>query len=668
MAKQQKGIIKNQAPAAKQQQKPKVAENKTAVQSINDYLASHIDIFLWVSMGLTLLFSLLLFDPKVSLSGDDAFYIIRASDFLKKFEYPSFQGPLYPLVLSIFLAVAGLNLTILKGVSLLAALAFIYFTHLAFRNRIPALLHVIVLPLVSINSFILYYASQTYSEMFYMMLQALLLLVFFKKFIDVESVTGLKADVKRHLLLAVVLLSMALTRSIGFSALIAVLGYFTLKGQWRNLWMGIVSFLALYLVFQGIRYLLWGDAGLQFASQGSGLLQKDYYNASKGNEDFTGMVKRFIENSNLYLSKHFFNMTGLRKWELIQPVIPVLTVLYYLIFITGLGLSYRKNRYVFFSALLSGAFLLVTFIILQSRWDQNRLIIPVLSFMLLMFFAAFYFLSDLKNFRILYWIIPVLALIMFFGELSYTSGKSREASQNKGRYGGLTPDWKHYLQASEWAAKNLPADAVVACRKPSISFIYGKGREFYSIMKVPSFDSEQFFKNWKQQNTPYTVFRYTDLTGKQLTSSIYSAIKNNYEAQLFIGESFYIIDRFPDSTRSRLYGELAQANIRYITSRDTLENLVNVSKQPPVLIYPDSLLIPLMQNNVTHVLTANLRRNSVQKDGMIINTVERYMAYIQDKYPDFMTPVQKIGSDDDEPAVIYQLNYQRQKALLVPKK
>ena len=95
---------------------------------------------------------------------------------------------------------------------------------------------------------------------------------------------------------------------------------------------------------------------------------------------------------------------------------------------------------------------------------------------------------------------------------------------------------------------------------------------------------------------------------------------------------------------------------------------MNVSKQPPVLIYPDSLLIPLIENKVTHVLTANLRRNSVQKDGMIINTVERYMAYIQDKYPDFMTPVQKIGSDDDEPAVIYKLNYERQKAFLVPKK
>lgn len=667
MAKQQKSRQSAPTGQTKQVAKPKVVENKSVVQAINDYLAKHINVFFWISLGFTLLFSLLLFDSKVSLSGDDAFYIIRASDFLKHFEYPSFQGPLYPMVLSIFLAVAGLNLTVLKAFSLIAALAFIYFMHKAFRGRIPAILHVIVLLLVSINSFILYYSSQTYSEMFYMFLQALLMLVFFTRFIDIEKVDSMRDDLKRHLLLALVLLAMALTRSIGFSALIAVLGYFTLRGQWRNLLMGLLSFLALYLVFQGIRYMLWGETGLQFASQGSGLLQKDYYNASKGNEDFAGIIKRFLENSNLYLSKHFFNMTGLRKYEIIQNVVPFLTVLFYIIFFTGMVLSYRKNRYVFFTALLSGVFLLVTFIILQSRWDQNRLIIPVLPLMLLMFFAAFYFLSGIKKLQAVFWIIPLLAVIMFFGELSMTSGKAREAGQNKGKYGGLTPDWKHYLQASEWAAKNLPPEAIVACRKPSISFIYGKGRNFYSIMKVPSYNPEEFINKWQKENIPYTVFRYDDLTGRQLPPSIYNAIKNYYEAQLFIGEKFYIVDRFPDSVRERTHNELIQAGLKYLTSRDTISKMIAAEKQPPVLIYPDSLLIPLMENKVTHVLTANLRRNSVQKDGLIINTVERYMAYIQDKYPDFMEPVQKIGADDDEPAIIYKLNYERQKAYLLKK-
>ncbi|HNX43229.1 MAG TPA: hypothetical protein PKI35_02250 [Bacteroidales bacterium] len=668
MAKQQKSVQRVQHYGPKQASKTKVAESKTFIQSVDDFLAKRLNIIFWVCMGLTLLFSLLLFDPKVSLSGDDAFYIIRASDLLKKFEYPSFQGPLYPIVLSVFLAIAGLNLTILKGVSLLAMLAFVYFTHKAFKNRVPAILHVVVLALVCINSFILYYASQTYSEAFYMFLQSILVLVFFTKFIDTEQVIGKKQDVKRHIVLALVLLSLTLTRSIGFSAVIAVFGYFTLKAQWRNLWMGALSFLGAYLVFQGIRYLLWGDATLQFASQGSGLLQKDYYNAAKGNEDFAGIMKRFWENSNLYLSKHFFTIGGLRKFEVIQTVIPILTVLFYIIFISGLVLSYFRNRYVFFAGLLSGSFLLITFIILQSRWDQSRLIIPVFSLMVLMFFSAFYYLSQTGKFRVMYWVIPVMGIIMFLQILAYTSVKSKEASQTKGKYGGLTPDWKHYLQASEWAANNLPPDAVVACRKPSLSYIYGKGRNFYSIMKVPSFSSEQFFATWGKENIPYTLFRYSDVVGKQLTPSIYSAIKNYYEAQLFIGEEFYIVDRYPDSINEKIRLELTQAKLPYITNREDMQARVSAEKQPPVLIYPDSLLIPLIDNGVTHVLTANLRRNSLQKNGQIINTVERYMAYIQDKYPDFMSPVQKIGSDEDEPAIIYKLNYERQKNFLGRKK
>ncbi|MBK7213150.1 MAG: hypothetical protein IPH88_07635 [Bacteroidales bacterium] len=47
---------------------------------------------IWVSMGITLLFSLLLYDPKVSLTGDDSFYIIRASEFIHSFKYPAFQA------------------------------------------------------------------------------------------------------------------------------------------------------------------------------------------------------------------------------------------------------------------------------------------------------------------------------------------------------------------------------------------------------------------------------------------------------------------------------------------------------------------------------------------------------------------------------------------------
>jgi hypothetical protein len=77
------------------------------------------------------------------------------------------------------------------------------------------------------------------------------------------------------------------------------------------------------------------------------------------------------------------------------------------------------------------------------------------------------------------------------------------------------------------------------------------------------------------------------------------------------------------------------------------------------LYYPDSLLIQLQNAGVTHILTANLRRNSNRKDGMIINTVERYMAFIQEKYPQIYTKISQVGTDENEPASILKIEYER---------
>ena len=77
------------------------------------------------------------------------------------------------------------------------------------------------------------------------------------------------------------------------------------------------------------------------------------------------------------------------------------------------------------------------------------------------------------------------------------------------------------------------------------------------------------------------------------------------------------------------------------------------------LYYPDSLLTQLQNAGVTHILTANLRRNSTVKDGMIINTVERFMAFIQEKYQQIFTKVSQAGEDDNEPASILKIEYEK---------
>ncbi|MFZ4707720.1 MAG: hypothetical protein ACOYMF_17090, partial [Bacteroidales bacterium] len=61
------------------------AESKDLLGVMDSFLDQRLGWLIWVIMGITFLFSLLLFDSRVSLSGDDSFYIIRASDFIHSF-------------------------------------------------------------------------------------------------------------------------------------------------------------------------------------------------------------------------------------------------------------------------------------------------------------------------------------------------------------------------------------------------------------------------------------------------------------------------------------------------------------------------------------------------------------------------------------------------------
>jgi hypothetical protein len=52
--------------------------------------------------------------------------------------------------------------------------------------------------------------------------------------------------------------------------------------------MSVIAFGLMFILFQGVKYVAWPEGGLQFSTQGSGLMNKDYYNP-QGKEDLGGM-------------------------------------------------------------------------------------------------------------------------------------------------------------------------------------------------------------------------------------------------------------------------------------------------------------------------------------------------------------------------------------------
>jgi hypothetical protein len=192
---------------------------------------------------------------------------------------------------------------------------------------------------------------------------------------------------------------------------------------------------------------------------------------------------------------------------------------------------------------------------------------------------------------------------------------------------------------------------LVACRKPSISSIYGKGKKFYGIYSVTSGNFNTFFERWKTDSLSYSI---VSLEG--MNQQMYNALLGRCEARLFLGEKFYfaVTDRvFLQQFSSHF------ENLNIISSPGDFAPLVKQAEgSQKAIYYPDSLLASLRRANVTHLLTANLRLNPNIKDGQIINTVERVATYIQEKYPAIFHKLIQIGAPDNEPAEIYQINWE----------
>jgi hypothetical protein len=528
---------------------------------LDKFFDSKGNVFFWVSLFFTLLFSFLLFNFRVSEAGDDSAYIFRAFKFVKEFQYPSFQGPLYPIFLSVFIWIFGLNITMLKSLSLVAIIFHLYFFYRAFKGRVSGFLLIYVMLIVSFNSFVLYHASQTYSEAFFLFLQAFFFFYFFNAFVSKSESPSLKENWGSYLILGVFLLFLGLTRSIGYGGFIAVILFFILTMRWKSAAYTTGAFVLEFGLFTIIKKFLFQSTASQFSGQLNRLMQVDPFDAAKGNETFSGFIDRFFGNSNLYLSKHLYKFIGFRP-EILDPK-TILTVIAYILFAVAIYFAFRKNKYLLFTGIYLTVLIGITFIIVQTRWDQDRLILVYFPFILLFLFSGIYYLGKIKSLKFIQVILPVLLIIIFFTNLNVTKKKVKAndeylmESLAGNKFYGMTPDWINYIRMSQWAAKNTPDSVMIACRKPSISFVYAK-REFYGIYRITTED-------------------------------------------------------------------------------------------------PDELLQNLKNNKVKYIIMANLRKYPNQKTQYTINTVQRYLYFIQQKYPEKIKHIQTIGVD--EPAYLFEIIY-----------
>lgn len=461
---------------------------------------------LFTFLGLSLFFSFMLFNARISEAHDDALYLEGGWRYVH--EFPKYfytqNAPLYVLFLGLLTKVFGFKLLLFKLFNVVFNFFAVYFFYKTFYKRIPFVVFIPVMIFVSCNHLIQYYASMTFTEAFYLFLQSLFFFWFFKLYDALQLESDGKKHLKLFLMLGLFTFLIATCKSGAIVAVPVVILFFIIDKQWKNAGYAFAGYLIIKVPYELLVKLIWGSQN-QFSGQGKILLQKDPYDKSLGNEDFAGFIGRFFDNCNLYLGKRFYELLGLRE-EYTRPLETQLQAdklqseykyLAFFVIITLLIALFQvfkqKNKPLVFFGMFTGAQLLLSFIILQARWDQPRIVLISMPIMLLLMYLLFY--NTVKKSSMGQSIYMVIAGIICTSVLisSFKRGAANLPIVKKNLAGniyyGYTPDWQNFLKCSEWCADSLPSNTLVASRKAPMSFVYGKGKKFFPIYSVITRDS-----------------------------------------------------------------------------------------------------------------------------------------------------------------------------------
>ena len=496
------------------------AVNKDIYKRLAGFLENKKTVFVILGVGLFL--SIINFNARISEAHDDSLYIEAAYRYVHEFPnyYYTNNAPMYPMFLAILTIIFGTNLLVFKVFSMALFMigAIVYYK--ALDKKIPEILKYFVLIFLCINHLIVYYSSQTFSESFYMVMQASFFYFFLKYNFGESSFTdNIKLDYKKWLIIGFWMMILTLAKNILVFGVVAIILFYVLKKEyWKALYVGI-SFAIFKTLYEAIKNLIWGASAIQYKSQMNILLNKDPYDATQGREDISGFIGRFTDNIGLYLGKRFYQILGFTSEESDKAsyflAFLVLALAFY-----GLYRAIKdKQNTVSFLLFFSGVVAFGTFFVLQARWDQPRFIMVHMPAILLGIFYGIYkfFEKDTINQR-------VFLLIAFFVICSMAVSTIKRGYKNipivsknlKGDiYYGYTPDWKNYLQISAWCKDSLPETSLVACRKAPMSFIYAKGKHFYPVYSVIAKDTAT---NQSNPDSALAIFKRNKVTHILLAS------------------------------------------------------------------------------------------------------------------------------------------------------
>jgi len=647
----------------KNKNKLKEKPSRNIQEAINNFLDRHERLIFIIAMILSVLMSILMFDPKVSYSGDDSDYIVDAKGFWENFTYPGLRGALYPMFLAPFIGIFGMNLILLKALSAIFIVSSVWLLYRSFRSLVPPLVLAPTLILFSINSFVFFFASQTFSEPFYLLVQGLFFLCFSRYFLQERATPlQLKKDWRKYLIIGVLALAMTLTRSIGYGIVIGMALYFILRLQWKDLLLSLAAIAMIFFLYQTVLSLLYGTG--MSATGGAYsidfLLSKNPYDPNNGAETFAGLIDRIKNNADIYLSNYLCQYFGVIKERISNEfsISTFRTIIICALYFASLIIAFiKRNKALLFTGLYIGVMFFATFVVLQPTWGEDRKMMIYYSHTLLFLFGGLYLLFQLKELKKAFFIYPVILIIILIGTSINTKAKVgrnlpilQQNMLGNDLY-GYTPDWENFVRMCRWANDKLEKDAVIVSRKPSISYIY-TGRTFRGIYNVPSVNIADLVSEYdKTDKTDTLYFAIRTLTqfvpgiSQYIQYIIVSKDNSSFTVNNQALNSIMICKlsktRF-DEVTSKV---LQEQNINYSTDYENIiKQLTSLDQSQFKITSPDQLKDQL--NGVKYLLLPKIRVYTGVRTEYFINTIHQYVTFIQLKYPQCFLLVHTIGKDE----------------------
>ena len=514
------------------------AANGDVLEQIETFLEKNRNIFLLISIGIASLLCYLLFDARMSFQTDDSEYVLMAKNFLTDGSYPSYHGTLYPLMLALLMKIFGMKVVIFKFFSCIFMVAQILFFYTAFKGKVPYLVLFTTLIYLSINSYFLYFSSQTYTEAFTLCLQALAFIFFFNHIRLLGEDPSLKNTWKSWLMFGFFLLVLSITKNILIVSVGCFALYFLIYKEWMNAVLTVLSFVIFKLPYE----LLTRTAlHARTTSQLDQVMLKDFYNPAAGNEDFpSGYIERMFENFNIFVSVQVYKVLGFRSDH---PTISaaddaswLLTLLFAAALIFIFITLFRKNRYLIFGLLYAIGVWFASFTSLQTIWsEQWRLIIPYVPYVLIALLGAFWYRAKDAKQSVFKPVLIVVSVLFLLIQFPLTSKKISQNSSGLKHYlkGEMTygvPDtYADFVSICDSMPSKLPANAIIATGKPGEAFVYSHGYKFERVpMPGANESADSVLANLKKQGITHL---FADGYSRQVNADI-KIIEKQYPQKL----------------------------------------------------------------------------------------------------------------------------------------